>query len=74
MYASPFWYFKDAGFRFKAHVSNKRHDVLTNAYELKDIAILSVAGVDFRRILWGITKDEAVNRLKNSALEEKSLL
>ena len=74
MYLSPFWYFKDAGFRFKAHVSNKRHDVLTNAYELKNIAISIVGGVDFRCVLWGITKDEAVKRLKNSALEDKGLL
>ena len=74
MYASPFWYFKDVGFRFEQHVCKKCHDVLTNAYELKDIAILSVGGVVFRCILWGITKDEAVNRLKNSALKDKGLL
>ena len=36
------------------------------AYELKNIAILNVKGVDFRCILWGISKDEAVNRLHKS--------
>ena len=36
------------------------------AYELKNIAIFNVKGVDFRRILWGISRDEATNRLKNS--------
>ena len=35
------------------------------AYELKSIAILNVKGVDFRCILWGISRDEAVNRLTN---------
>ena len=44
------------------------------AYELKNIAILSVRGVDFRCILWGISRDEAVNRLNNSVLEGKGLL
>ena len=44
------------------------------AYELKKIAILNVKGVDFRCILWGISRDEAVDRLNNSALEDKSLL
>ena len=34
------------------------------AYELKNIVILNVEGVDFRPILWGISRDEAVNRLK----------
>ena len=38
------------------------------AYELKNIVILNVKGVDFRRILWGISIDEAVNRLKVKVL------
>ena len=44
------------------------------AYELKNIAILNVKGVDFRCILWGVSRDEAVNRLNNSVLEDKSVL
>ena len=44
------------------------------AYELKDIAILNVKGVDFRCMLWGISKNEAVNRLNNSVLEDKGIL
>ena len=44
------------------------------AYELKNIAILNVKGVDVRRILWGISRDEAVNRLNNSVLEDKIVL
>ena len=41
------------------------------AYQLKNIAILNVKGVDFRCILLGISRDEAVNRLNNSVLEDK---
>ena len=44
------------------------------AYELKNIAMLNVKGVDFRYILWSINRDEAVNRLNNSVLEYKGLL
>ena len=44
------------------------------AYELKNIAILNVKGVDFRCILWGISRDETVDRLNNSALEHKEVL
>ena len=36
------------------------------SYELKNIAILNVKGVDFRCILLGISRDEAVNGLNNS--------
>ena len=44
------------------------------AYELKNIAVLNVKGVDFRCILWGISKDKAANRLNNSVLEDKGVL
>ena len=43
------------------------------AYELKIIAILNVKGVDFRCILWGISRDQAVKRLNNSVLEDTGL-
>ena len=69
-----YWYFKDVGFKFEPHVCNKCHDVLMTAYELKNIAILNVKGVDFRCILWGISMDEAVNKLNNYVLEDKGLL
>ena len=69
-----YWYFKDVGLKFEPYVCNKCHDVSMTAYELKKIAILNVKGVDFRRILWGITRDEAVNRLNNSVLDNKGVL
>ena len=52
-----YWYFKDVAFKFEQNVCNKCHDVLMTAYELKNIAILNVKGVDFRYILWGISRD-----------------
>ena len=67
-------YVKDVGFKFEPHVCNKCHDVLMTAYELKNIAILNVKGVDFSYVLWGISRDEAVNRLNNSVLEDKGVL
>ena len=44
------------------------------AYELENIAILNVKGVDFRCILLGISRNETVNRLNNSVLEDKGVL
>ena len=69
-----YWYFKDVGFRFEPHVCDKCHDVLMNTYELKNIAILNVKSVDFRCILLGLSRDEAVNRLNNSVLGNKGVL
>ena len=47
---------------------------MMTAYELKNIAIFNVKGVDFRYILWSISRDEAVNRWNNSVLEDKGVL
>ena len=69
-----YWYFKDVGFKFEPHVCNICHDVLMTTYELKSIAILNVKRVDFRCILWGLSRNEAVNRRDNSVLEDKDLL
>ena len=35
---------------------------------------MNVKGVDFTCLLWGFNKDEAVNRLDNSVLDNKALL
>ena len=67
-----YWYFKNVG--FEPHACCKCRNVLMTAYELKNIAILNVKGADFRCILWGISRDEVVNRLNNSVLEDKGVL
>ena len=56
------WYF---GYKFEPHVCNKFHDVLMTAYELKNIAILTIKGVDCRCILWNISKNEAVSMVNS---------
>ena len=70
-----YWYSKDVGFKLESHVFNKCYNVLMIAYELKkNIAKLNVKVVAFRSILWGISRNEAVNRLDNSVLEDKCVL
>ena len=43
-----YWYFKNIGYKFGPHVC---HDILMMAYELKNIAILNVKGIDYRCVL-----------------------
>ena len=50
-------YFKNVGFKFEPHACNKCYNVLMTANELKNIAILNVKGVDYRCILWCISKN-----------------
>ena len=69
-----YWHFKNIGHKFESDFCNKCHDVLMTAFELKNIAILKVKGFDYRCILWGISKNEAVNILNSSVLEDKGVL
>ena len=68
------WYFKDVGYKFQPQLYNGCQAVLMMAYELKNISILNAKGVDYRCILWGISKNDAVDRLNNSMLEDKGVL
>ena len=43
------------------------------AYELRNIAILNAKCVDYWCILWGISKNYAVDGLNNSVLENKDV-
>ena len=71
---SHYWYFKDVGFRFDPHVCNKCQDVLMSGYELENIVILNVKEYILDLFYGGISRDEAVDRLNNSVLEDKSVL
>ena len=66
-------FFKDIGFKFEEHVCNKCHDLLTMAYSLKNIAILSAKGATFRCILMGISKNEGLKRLDNSVTYDRGI-
>ena len=68
------WFFKDIGFKFEEHVCNGCHDLLTMAYSLKNIAILSAKGATFRCLLMGISKNEALKKLNNSVTYDRGVL
>ena len=54
-----FWYFKDIGYKFEPYVCNEFHEISMIAYELVNIAILNVKGVDYRSVLRSMTKSDA---------------
>ena len=53
---------------------NRCHDLLTIAYSLKNIDILSAKGTTFRCLLIGISKNEALKRLNNSVTYDRGVL
>ena len=68
------WFFKDVGSKFEEHICNRCHDLLTMAYSLKNIAILSAKGATFTCLLMGISKNEALKKLNNSVTYERRIL
>ena len=65
--------FKDVGFIFEEHVCNKCHDLLTMAFSLKNITILSAKVTTFRCILMDISKNEGLKRLNNSVTYDREV-
>ena len=66
-----YWHFLDKGFKFQPDVCNGCHDVLMMFMNLSDISILNIHGADYRCVITGISKSEAVNLLQNTVLNEK---
>ena len=69
-----YWFLKDIGFKFDEHFCNGCHYLLTMAYSLKNIAILSAKGATFRCLLMGISENEASKRLNNSVRNDREVL
>ena len=44
------------------------------AYELENIGILNVKGVDYRRVIWNMTRNDATDMLNNSKVDDKGSL
>ena len=69
-----YWYFKDIGCKYEPHVCNKCHELLIVVYDLKNFMILNIEGVDYRCYVFNISKNDAVNLLNNSCLDNKGVL
>ena len=68
------WSIKDVGFKFEEHVCNGYYDLLTMPYSLKNIAILSAKRATFRCLLMGVSKNEALKKLRNSVTYDRGIL
>ena len=66
-----YWYFLNKGFQFERNVCNRCHDLLMISMNLSDIAILKFKGSDYRCVISGISKNEAINLMQNADLTEK---
>ena len=57
---------------FQSYVCNKCHDLLMMSINLRDNAILSIKGSDYRCVISRISKGEAINVMQIIDLAGKS--
>ena len=60
---SHYWFFNH-GFKFQDSICNVCHDLTMLSLNIRDIAIITVQNVDYRCIIYNISKFEAINLLK----------
>ena len=60
------------GFKYEPYHCNGFHDLMQKAMNFNDVAIVSVEGSDCRIHFWYMSKDDAINIITNSDLNEKS--
>ena len=68
-----YWYFLDKGFKYEPYLCNGCHNLMQKTVNFS-VAIVSVRARDYRIHFWYMNKDDAINVMKNSSLNEKSEL
>ena len=63
-------FFIDKGFIYEPYLSDGRHELMQKAMSFNDVAIASVKGIDYRIHFWYMSKDDGINIMKNSNLNE----
>ena len=67
-----YWYFKDVGFTYETYICNGCDDLMQKAIKLWCWFFFPIKGSDYRTYFWYMSKDDAINIMKNSNLNEKS--
>ena len=74
MHDFSLWYFKDIDCKYEPHNYNKCHDLQMFVYDLNNFMILNTEGVDYRCYVFNMSKNDAINLLNNSVLDNKRVL
>ena len=69
---SHYWYFVNKNFSYEPYLCNGCHDLMQKAINFNDVAILSIKGNDYRFHFWYMSKNDAINLMNNSSLNEKA--
>ena len=61
-----YWYFNDIDFKYEPYLYNDCFDLMQKAMNFNDVAIASVKGSDYKIHFLYMSKDDAINIMKNS--------
>ena len=65
-----FWYFLEKNFNCEPYLCNGCHDLMQKALNFNDVAIVSIKENDYRIHFWYMSKNDAINVMKNSNLKK----
>ena len=66
-----YWYFSGKNLKYEPYLCNGCHDLLQETINFNNVAIASVTGSDYRIYFWYMSKNDAINIMKSSNLNEK---
>ena len=66
-----YWYFLDKKFKYESYLWNGCHGLMQKTMNFNDVAIVSIKGSDYRIHFWYMSKNDAINIMKSSNLNEK---
>ena len=69
-----YWYFLDKNFKYEPYICNGCHDLIQKTINFNDVAIVSIKESDYRIHFWYISKNDAINLLRNYWLDKKGVL
>ena len=67
-----YWYFLDKSFQYEPYLCNGCNDSMQKAMDFNEVATVSAKGSDDKIHFWYMSKDDAINIMKNSDLNETS--
>ena len=53
-----YWYFLDLSYTYEPYICNGYRDISMVAYELENIVILNLKEVDYKCVIWNITRTD----------------
>ena len=63
-----YWYFLDKNFKYEPYLCNGCHDLMQKSMNLNDV----IKRNDYRFYFWYISKNDTINIMNNSNLNEKT--